>query len=303
MKHNSCIILSLTLLAAASTACSDDSATADEPQPAAAAPICFSYSTEAMSNPDDADGGSTSRGTSMGFEDIENFKVYAAQWEGNDQWNSEFSFYIMDGETVGRAKDGSWTTSVPYYWPDSGRLLSFFAITPDNPSFIFTNHTEAPDKARFFFAPPNNPAEQGEILFAGITERINYNTQPQRKVELHFQHILARVIFNIRGDARRIESITLSNVTGCGGFHPTFGNGWWDLYNYENNSEGFRTAYTVHIPEDGSMGDDQALMIIPQTTPGECALEVRFRDGTYRTAPFPYKTFNAGGITNINISI
>lgn len=238
-------------------------------------------------------------------DDIKSFRIFGAQWEGSDPNNSEFAFYTMNGDIVSPAKDGSWTTSTPYYWPDSNRLMSFFAYSPiEIDGWTNTSPERPPEEARYYYAPPADPTKQVDILCSSLTGRINHSKNPDDKVKLWFHHALSQVIFDIRGgNPADIESITLKGLTGCGGYHPTPGDGWWDLYDYANTAEGFRTAYTVNIPSDGSMGDDQRLMVIPQTTPYGCRLEIRFRNGRFESRNFEYKTFNLGAVANIVIHI
>ena len=287
-------ILYIALAGIALTACSN----ADEPslpQVKDGVAISFSTSMEALTTE------KQSRATTVDYDNIQNFKVYAAEWDSGNN----FECYIMEGEEVMKGSDGSWTTKIPYYWPTDGRTLSFYAYTPANvDGFILTNHWEAPEKARFYYEPPSNPKNQTEIIFTDLTDKINNADKPQEKVNLYFRHILSLIYFRINGDAKRLESISLSNIYGCGGYSVgAYRQNVWDNKDYSGEKDGFRTSYTIDIPEDGIMGEEQRMIIVPQQTPGDAILEFRFRDGSYRSVNFGWRVLKYDGINYINVTL
>lgn len=245
-----------------------------------------------------------SRGPVLEPENIEVYRVYAAQWRpGEASADMAFDYYLMAGEPLVKAKDGSWSTSVPYYWPGEGMQLSFFAYAPESvDGFVFVNPQDSPYDARFFYVPKANPRDHQEIIFSRLSSPVNHRDEPSRPVQLWFDHILTQISIVLVGDAKSVESVTLSGVAGCGNYHPH--GSWWDLNGYDGVwGSGFTTAYTADIPADGVVGDDQKFMIIPQTTPADAKIEVRFRDGTYRAVPFGNVTLHSGAATNLRINL
>ena len=66
-----------------------------------------------------------SRGTSIGKEDLESFRLYAYQFH-----NGGNPFCSINGEIAYPTENGDWKTEETYYWPDKSRSLKFIAYAP-----------------------------------------------------------------------------------------------------------------------------------------------------------------------------
>ncbi len=285
MNRKAYITLALAPLLLA--ACSSD---ADEPAPAAPqVPLSFSHSVEPALDSE------SSRATVIEQDDVESFRVYGALYENRH----EFKGYMISGERVIPAKqDNTWVTEKLYYWPNQKDGLSFFAYSPDTVKGLEINDMDKDPRPsnEFTYEPPTDPKEQVDLLFAKTNPyaAINYGDQPGRRVELQFFHSLMQVYFEIRGDAKKLASITLKNVFKKGILTIQYNHRYWLDGNFENN----RTSYTIDVPEDGILCDDHRLMIVPLQTPGDCLIEITFRDGTSKSIPFGHK-FNNNDIGKV----
>ncbi|MCM1355949.1 MAG: fimbrillin family protein [Staphylococcus sp.] len=283
------IQLSLLLAPCLLAACGD----ADEPSLPVAPPpgetqvaIGFTSTVEGISDPE------VTASRSGIVKDVESIRVYAVQWNSDGKIDG----YLMEDELVSHAKDGTWTTSVPYYWPDSTKTLSFFAYSPSNLKWEYRNPGSDPYQTQFFYEPPLDPKDQVDIITSAIINKINYSATPSKKVDLHFGHRLAQVVFDVKGDASQLRSITLKNVIGCGLYN--FGESW-DTHTYSDCI----VSYTVDVPPDGKFGDDQRLMIIPQQTKPGCTIDVKYNDGTTKSVDFAWKTLHMGAVGHIVINL
>lgn len=264
----------------------------DEPSPVTPPPaetqvaIAFTSTVEGMSDP--------AAGVSRSgiVKDVESIRVYATQWNSDGKIDG----YLMENELVSHAKDGTWTTSVPYYWPDSTKTLSFFAYSPANLDWEYHKSGSDPYQTQFFYRPPLDPKDQVDIITSAIVHNINYASNPGKKVDLHFGHRLAQIVFDVKGDASQLKSITLKNVIGCGLYN--FGESW-DTHSYTDCI----VSYTVDVPADGKFGDDQRLMIIPQLTQPGCTIDVKYTDGTTKSVDFAWKTLHMGAVGHIVINL
>lgn len=289
-------LLTLALISACTS--SNDDEPAPEPMPDV---ISFSISTEAISD------SASSRGITINHPSgMSEFKLYAPLWE-EVNGGYEFRGYEIEDEIVSKGADDEWTTSIPYYWPQGKRYLNFMAFHPANVEgwSIASSPYTSPDQLRFYYTPPADSKKQHDLLFAFNHEMLNYSGDTSRRVKLTFSHILTNIRFNIVGDAKTVRSITLKNFYGGGGFHPE-GSGYmysWDYNNFENNAPAPRVSYTVDIPEDGVIGDDQTLIIIPQQAQWDSSIEVTMRDGTVYSSAFAYHTFLPKSIRTINVHL
>lgn len=259
----------ITLILTALASCGSET---DEPAPVGPqTPISFGNSVMAIETED----GAGSRAAVMEEEDMVSFCVYGQLFD-----NGTFKGYMIPGERVTPAKkDDSWITENLYYWPDQSKGMSFFAYSPENVEGLkLLNPEQDPYNPRFEYEPPKDPKRQVDLLFANTNPYapINYGHEPGRKVALEFRHRLIQINFHVNGDASKLATITLNNVTKKGIFNFQ-GTQWWELPHNEADS---RTSYTINVPADGNFGDDHRLMIIPQRTPHDCTLEITFRDGT-----------------------
>ncbi|MDE6117462.1 MAG: fimbrillin family protein [Duncaniella sp.] len=289
------LISAVVLLAS----CSPDSTDSPEiPDEGTTTPISFGVSTiplEAAGN---------GRGPTISYpSDITSLRLFAPLWVDNGN-GYEFEYYEIEDEIVSKNDDMSWSTSTPYYWPGKNKALSFFAYAPlDIKGWETASlpHTH-PDQIRFFYTPPSEAENQHDIVFAYDNQILNYTDSPEKKVYLSFSHILANVRFVINGDPTSVYSISLKWLYGESGFNP---NGYyWDYRNKDNTGEAMLTSYTVLVPENGVMGDDQTLMIIPQQpTPEDASIIVQLRDGTILKNSFAYQSLMSGAITTININL
>lgn len=278
--------LTATLIALPLLGCTDST---DEPQPESTqTAISFGHSIEAAA---EADGSSRAAVTEK--EDIKAFRAYALMFE-----HGTFIDFLFSDEKVIPAKaDNTWVTEHLYYWPDKSKGLGFVAYSPEKvEGLTFVTPVSNVHNPQFTYEPPADPARQVDLLFAktNLYEHINYGSEPGRKVPLTFYHRLIQVYFEVKGDARRVASITMKNVFRRGTFN-FIGDPWWDV---DREGADSKTSYTVTVPDDGVLGDDQRLMIIPQVTPHDCTLEISFRDGTpARSIPFSFKldTMHKGG--------
>lgn len=280
MNRKAYITLALAPLLLA--ACSSD---ADEPAPVAPqVPLSFSHSVEPALDSE------SSRATVIEQDDVESFRVYGALYENRH----EFKGYMISGERVIPAKqDNTWVTEKLYYWPDTTKWgMAFFAYSPDIVKGLEIKDIESnPYSPSFIYEPPTDPREQVDLLFATTNPHapINYGSQLGKPVELQFFHSLMQVYFEIRGNAKRLTSITLKNVFKKGILNLQYSHKWWDPWSIQDNI----TSYTIEVPVDGILGDDHRLMIIPQKTPYNCSIDITFRDGTTKSIPFGDK-FEAG---------
>lgn len=279
--------------------CSSDTTDMPEiPEEKSPAPISFEVSTAHFETAQD------SRGSSLEYpSDITSLKLFAPLWVSNGN-GYEFECYEIEDEVVSKNDDMTWSTGTPYYWPEKNKALSFFAYAPidiDGWETVSLPHTN-PDQMRFFYTPPDDAKNQHDIVFAYSNQMLNYAGSPDKSVHLAFSHILANIKFTINGDATTVYSISLQQLYGESGFNP---NGYyWDYRNRDNTGDASRTSYTVLIPENGQLGDDQTLIIIPQqTTPADASIVVQLRDGTILKNDFAYKSLMMGAITTININL
>lgn len=238
-----------------------------------------------------------SRGTSIGKEDLESFRLYAYQFH-----NGGNPFCSINGEIAYPTENGDWKTEETYYWPDKSRSLKFIAYAPtDEENLKLVNPWETdPTNIHFYYSCPHDVKAQKDIIFSITRDAVNYGGTDQR-VSLWFTHILASVKFKLRGtDATRVKSITLNGVYGEGIYYPSWDS--WHIYGYDGGPA-FKTDYTVYFTPDGKVSDDQTIMIIPQTAPSGATIDIRLRDGTFKSADFSYKTLHAGSQNTINISL
>ena len=255
-----------------------------DPVPTGKSPILFSTATE-------------SRGTTVGKDDIESFRLYAYQFHNNTD-----PFCSINGELVYPTDNDDWRTDETYYWPDKSRTLQFIAHAPaDDDNLKLVNDWESdPQEIYYYYSCPQDVRKQKDILFAFTNQRVNYGG-PSQRVPLWFTHILANVRDAIKGtDATGIESVTIKGIYGEGMYYPAWNN--WHLYGY-NGQPAYTTHYTVTISPDGRISDDQLMMVIPQTTPPGATIELRMRDGTYQSSDCSYKTLHAGAVNTINLKI
>lgn len=288
----------LLFIAAMLSGCTDAPDMPDTPGTDTSTPISFDVTAVP---PESAEG---SRANTITYpSDITSLRLFAPLWE-NTGSGYVFRFYEIADETVSRNDDGTWSTSRPYYWPDRTKALSFFAYAPvdiEGWEMVSMPHS-SPDRMRFFYTPPKDARDQHDIVFASDTRMLNYAGSPEKSVSLTFMHILANIQFRINGDATTVSSITLNNLYSESGFSPN-GN-YWDRMNRDNTAEAAKTSYTVYIPEDGSMGDDQRLIIIPQQpTAYDATITVTMRDGTSMESSFAYRSLMSGALTIININL
>lgn len=262
--------------------------------------ISFSVTTEALSD------STQSRGITINHpSNMSEFRIFAPLWDQTEE-GYIFRGYEIEDEIVSRGSDNEWTTSIPYYWPQGNRFLTFFAYHPANvDGWRVGNPHYSPKEIRFYYTPPADSRAQHDILFAYNHDMMNYSGEPDKRVKLTFSHILTNIRFKIIGDSTKVKSITLKNFHGSGGYHPEE---WsemynWDYNNFENTAPAPLVDYTVEIPENGVIGDEQTLIIIPQQARPDSSIEVLLRDGTVLTSPFSYHTFQPQEIRRINIHL
>lgn len=258
-------------------ACSSD---VDEPAPVKPqVALSFSHSVEAAT---EADG---SRAGVIEKDDIESFHVYGALYENNHIFKG---YLFKDERAIPATKDNTWVTEKLYYWPDKTFGMSFVAYSPEYVKGLEVYDIETdPYNPRFMYEPPADPKEQVDLLFASTNpyNPINYCDNPGVRVDMNFQHCLMQVYFDIRGDGRKLKSITLKNVFKKAILDLRYSHLMWHPWNIENNN----TSYTINVPEDGVLGDEHRLMIIPQYTSVQCTIDIAFRDGTSKSIPFSGK--------------
>lgn len=287
-----------TIAALSLASCTSDST--DEPVPTVESEvISFNVTTESIT--DSTEG----RGVTIHPTYMNEFRIFAPLWEKS--WGSyTFRGYEIDNDIVVKGADGEWATKIPYYWPTGSRYLTFFAYYPaDVAGWQIKEPHTSPQQIRFFYTPPKSTKEQSDIIFAYNNEMMNFSDDPNRRVHLVFKHILTNIRFTIEGDATTVRSITLHNVYGCGGYHPTGGGGYydWDYNNFENTAVAPLVDYTIEVPENGVLGEEQTLIILPQQMRYDTELSVTMRDGTIHTWPFAYHTFLPQAVRRIKIHL
>lgn len=299
MRFNHIIAAIISLVTVQNlTSCSGDSTYMPAPD-INSENISFNVTCEAVKD------STQGRGVTIHPAEMNEFRVFAPLWE---KTNNGFTFegYEIDNDVVIRGADGEWTTRIPYYWPTGNRYLSFFAYHPANVTgWQIKEPHSSPRQIRFFYTPPKDTKEQSDIIFAYNNQMMNYAEQPNQRVNLTFKHILTNIRFTIEGDPTTVKHITLQNVYGCGGYHPEGGGVLfdWDYNNFDDTELAPPVDYTIEVPYDGVLGEEQTLIILPQQMRPDSQLSVTMRDGTVHTWPFAYHTFLPQAITRVRIHL
>lgn len=279
----------LTYLAVAlvfASACSEQE---DEPQPAMGAKITFATTQDELTGDDG------SRATPVLAPDFKEFKVYAYNFT-----NMASPELFMVDETAKQVSQTIWRTDKDYYWPVpyGQQSLRFLAYANYDENLVFTNpEVDNPADIRFTYKCPTDPKKQKDVIMTLSYNHTSTLNAAQHPVPLHFQHILAWVKFSFNGDAKRVKSVTLKNLISESVYVPAWG-AWSEYLGPQTKAD-----YTVEIPEDGVLTDDQSLMVIPHTTHTDGAVVVEMRDGSSYTVPLHYVTLQMDAVNNIRINL
>jgi hypothetical protein len=231
---------------------------------------------------DDPESGVSTRGKLITSSTLESFSVSAFQTRtATSETTSETTTLFTDEENT-TSDNSTWVydSGKIYYWPGDAFTLDFYAVAPAD---VVTSNgfSYANDDTRneFTYIVPSSPDKQQDLMVASETKVKGNNNAP---VGLAFEHICAAVEFNVGNADDFSGTITEIRVSGIANTATyTFGSGW--------STPSGSATYTI-TPEDGNtFGDNQRLILLPQTLGSDAKIEVVYTlNGATTSSTYTY---------------
>jgi hypothetical protein len=167
-----------------------------------------------------------------------------------------------------------------YYWPGDAFTLDFYAVAPAD---VVTSNgfSYANDDTRneFTYIVPSSPDKQQDLMVASETKVKGNNNEP---VELAFKHICAAVEFEVGNADDFSGTITEIRVSGIANTATyTFGSGW--------STPSGSDTYSITPGTGNTFGDNQRLILLPQTLGSDAKIEVVYTlNGATTSSTYTY---------------
>ncbi|WP_455592170.1 fimbrillin family protein [Bacteroides sp.] len=213
----------------------------------------------------------STRATAMVTDNFKDFTVYGYNPESSFDGTAALGTPFMD--KVAATKTEGWElTDGPYYWPAKGNA-QFFAYSPAGhvDDYAVGNPTGFPS---FTYTIQ---AEQEDLLTAQVLNA----AKDGNAVQLSFSHILTQINFSATLEAGfkyDITGIAVKGINNTGTFTYAAAKGAWSGttgavdYTYEGNFAATATDNVVNFSSGAN-----ALMLLPQTLPGDAKIEITYK--------------------------
>ena len=163
-----------------------------------------------------------------------------------------------------KGSDSYFESTPTYNWPGDDSELSFYAYAPETPGGTLTMTPDA--KTLTGFSPATDPAQQVDFITSQATGRRSVNESTG--VPLTFNHQLSQIEVTAKSDntayTYAITGVRIGNPVSTGDFD--FNTSAWTLgTNKAIYEETYTTPKTLGSTPVSIMGDEGAMMLIPQT--------------------------------------
>lgn len=207
------------------------------------------------------------------------FPVWAFAYTGSTPGTPNY----MCGETMTKSST-TWQSALRHANIPSGTNIKYWAVAPSGASGLsaLPGASTSWSSATFTYTTPTAATSQSDLLVASPAA----GDGSAAAVTLAFSHVLCQVRIHTAFDnvtACTVNTVTLTNVKTVGTW--SLSSGSWSLGGTTGNVTFSPSQAITAASENTQLGTDaMAFMLLPQTLPSTCNLQVATSAGTFTTS-------------------